>query len=203
MDRNSLTPSLDDIRQAADRLAVAHTATTARAALCQDEIKAAIEPIYTRHRDGLDAAADEEAVAHRALMALLELAPHLFVKPRSLSINGVRAGYRKAEDTLDWGDDAALVKRIRALMGEQADLLIRTTETIVADALGQLDGKQLRALGVSAITGADQPFITVGSADVEKLAQALLADAMRRQGEDDKPAKKGKAKVAAKAKEKA
>lgn len=203
MDRNSLTPTLDEIRQAADRLAVAHAATTARAALCQDEIKAAIEPIYTRHRDGLDTAADEEAAAHRALMSLLEAAPHLFVKPRSLSINGVRAGYRKAEDTLDWGDDEALIKRIRALMGEQSDLLIRTTENIVADALGQLDVKQLRALGVSTISGADHPFITVGSADVEKLAQALLADAMRRQGEDDKPAKKGKAKVSAKAKEKA
>lgn len=191
------TPTLDDIRIAADRLAVAHAATTARAALCQDEIKAALTPIYNAHRPGLDAAADEEAAAHRALMSLLEAAPHLFVKPRSVSINGVRAGYRKAEDSLDWGDDDTLAKRIRALFPEQADVLIRTQETIVVDALAQLEAKALRQLGVVMISGADNPFITIGSADVEKLAQALLSDAMRRQGEDDKPApKKGKAKAA-------
>lgn len=190
------TISLDQIRIAADRLAIAHTATTARAALCQDEIKAAIQPIYDRHRSSLDAAADEEAAAHRALLDLLEAAPNLFVKPRSINVNGVRAGYRKAEDQLDWGEDAALIKRIRALLPEQADLLIRTEESLVADALVQLDAKQHRALGISRITGADNPYVTVGSADVEKLAQALIADAIRRQGEDEKPKeRKGKAKA--------
>lgn len=189
-------PTLDDIRRAADRLAVAHTATTARAALCQDEIKAALVPIYARHRDGLDAAADEEAAAQRELMALLEAAPQLFKKPRSLTINGVRAGYRKAEDTLDWADDEALIKRIRALLPEQAPLLICTEERLVIDALAQLEAGDLRALGVRRVTGADNPFVTVGSADVEKLAQALIADAIRRQGEDDAPkARKGKAKA--------
>lgn len=191
--------TLDQIRLAADRLAVAHTATTARAGLLQDEIKAAIAPIYARHRGSLDAAADEEAAAHRALMALLEGAPQLFVKPRSLAINGVRAGYRKAEDQLDWGDDDALIKRIRALLPKQADILIRTQETLVIDALAQLDADAHRSLGIARISGADNPFITVGSADVEKLAQALISDAMRRQGEDEKPpVKKGKAKAKSK-----
>lgn len=200
MDHNNLPPSLDDIRQAADRLAIAHTATTARAALCQDEIKAAIQPIHDRHRGSLDSAADEEAAAHRALMDLLESAPQLFVKPRSISVNGVRAGYRKAEDVLDWGDDAALIKRIRALVPAQADLLIRTEETLVVDALAQLPPGAHQKLGVNRISGADNPFITIGSADVEKLAQALIADAIRRQGEEDKP-KERKGKTKAKSRE--
>lgn len=193
------TPTLDDIRAAADRLAVAHTATTARAALCQDEIKAAIQPIYDRHRAGMDAAAEEEAAAHRALLNLLDAAPQLFDKPRSINVNGVRAGYRKAEDSLDWGDDAALIKRIRALLPAQADLLIRTEETLVLDALAQLPAAAHQKLGINRITGADNPFVTIGAADVEKLAQALIADAIRRHGEDDKPAvRKGKAKAKAK-----
>lgn len=191
-------PTIDEIRRAADRLAVAHTATTARAALCQDEIKAAIQPIYDRHRAGMDAAAEEEAAAHRALMGLLEAAPQLFDKPRSICVNGVRAGYRKAEDSLDWGEDAALIKRIRALLPSHADLLIRTEENVVIDALAQLSPAAHQKLGISRITGADNPFITIGAADVEKLAQALIADAIRRQGEDDKPKeRKGKAKAKA------
>lgn len=192
------TPTLDDIRAAADRLAVAHTATTARAALCQDEIKSAIQPIYDRHRGGMDAAAEEEATAHRALLNLLDAAPQLFDKPRSISVNGVRAGYRKSEDTLDWGDDAALIKRIRALLPAQADLLIRTEETLVIDVLAQLPAAAHQKLGINRITGADNPFVSIGAADVEKLAQALIADALRRRGEDDKPiTRKGKAKTKA------
>lgn len=194
------TPSLDEIRAASDRLAVAHAATSARAALCQDEIKAAIQPIYDRHRSGMDAAAEEEAAAHRALMSLLEAAPQLFEKPRSISVNGVRAGYRKAEDTLDWDDDGALIKRIRALLPEQADILIRTEETIVLDAFAQLPATLHRKLGARRITGADNPFITIGSADVEKLAQALIADAIRRHGEEEKPRER-KAKTKAKNKQ--
>lgn len=191
------TPTLTEIRAAAEQLGAAHLATTARASLMQDEIRAAIAPIVARHRAGLDAAAEEEARAHEALQQLLAVAPHLFVKPRTITVNGVRAGYRKAEDTLDWVDEAAVIARIRSLLPDQADILIRTEESLVIDALARLDAKALRSIGVATITGVDQPVITIGDADVEKLAKTLLADAIRRQGEDDAPKKKGKAKAKA------
>lgn len=193
-----MTPiTLENIRAAAERLAAAHVATTARASLLQDEIKAAVTPIYERHRSGLDAAAEEEARARDDLQRLLEAAPQLFKKPRSIAINGVRAGYRKEEDSLDFADEKAVIARIRALYPEQADLLIRTEESLVLDALPQLDAKARRAVGISLITGADRSFITVGGSDVEKLARALIADAIRRVGEEDAPpkGKKGKAKI--------
>lgn len=190
--------TLDQIRSAADRLAVAHQATVARVALMQEEIKQAVQPIYDRHRAGLDAATEEEAAANRAVWDLLTVSPQLFKRPRSLTVNGVRAGWRKAEDSLDWDEDHTLIDRIAALIPEQYPLLVRTEQSIVADAVAQLDGDTLRTLGVRRITGADAPYITMGDADVEKLAKALIADALRRQGEDDAPkAKKGKAKLKA------
>lgn len=194
-----MTPiTLDSIRTAAENLSDAHLSFTARAGLLQDEIKTAIAPIYKRHRSGLDAAAEEEARARDTLQQQLDAAPQLFQKPRSLSINGVRAGYRKAEDSLDYADEAAVIARIRALLPAQADLLIRTDESLVADALPQLTAKDLRAIGVSQISGADQSFITLGDGDVEKLAKALIADASKRVGEDEgTKVKKGKIKVKA------
>lgn len=110
----------------------------------------------------------------------------------------MRAGYRKAEDGLDWPDDATLITRIRAYVPEQAEVLIRTQETIVADALAQLEPKTLQALGVRIVSGADNPFVTIGDSDVDKIVKAILADAERRIGEADKPVtKKAKAKVKA------
>ena len=192
------TTTLNDIRVAAERVSTAHLATTARASLLQEEIKTALAPIYERHRPGLDAAAEEEAAANDALLSLLNAAPQLFKKPRSIAVNGVRAGYRKAEDSLGWADEMAVIARVRALHPELADLLIRNQESLVVDALAQLEAVVLRAIGVYSISGVDQPFVTVGDSDVDKLAKTLIADAIRRQGEAEAPkAKKGKAKAKA------
>ncbi|SDI52462.1 hypothetical protein [Propionivibrio dicarboxylicus] len=191
------TITLENIRAAAERLAAAHVATTARASLLQDEIKTAVKPIYERHRSGLDAAAEEEARARDDLQQMLDAAPQLFKKPRSIVVNGVRSGYRKEEDSLYYADEKAVIARIRALFPEQADLLVRTEETLVSDALTQLDAKSRSQVGISLITGADKSFITIGDSDVEKLAKTLISDAIRRVGEEETApkAKKGKAKI--------
>lgn len=190
------TITLDDIRAKAEVLSRAHVVSTARAALLQEEIKAAIAPIVARHRAGLDAAAEEEAGATATLDALLAAAPQLFLKKRSLTVDGVRCGYRKEEDALDLPEAADLMARIRALVPELALTLIRTQETPVLDALRELPPAALQKLGVRTITGADRRFITIGDSDVEKLAKLVLAAATQRLGEEDAPkAKKGKVKA--------
>lgn len=190
--------TLDAIREAAAELAAAHVVTTGIAAQMQDEIRAAIAPIMERHRADLDTAAATEAAATARLQQMLDVAPHLFIQPRSISVDGVKAGYRKGEDTLDWPSDEILIERIHALLpNDLVALLIRSQESLVLDAIPQLDADVMRQLGISRISGADRSYITVGDSDVEKTAKALIADAMRRQGEDDTPkAKKGKAKAA-------
>lgn len=192
-------PALAEIRTKADALGAAHAATTARASLFNEEIKAVLAPIYAKHRAGLDEAAAAEAAAKAELQELLDVSPHLFKQPRSIAINGVKCGYRKAEDALDWGDEDIVISRIRKLLTEeQQALLIRSKESLVADALAALPQKDLAAIGVYRIVGADMSFISIGDSDVEKMAKALIDDAIRRQGEDDTKAKKaGKAKVKA------
>jgi hypothetical protein len=188
--------TLADIRAAAEHLAARHNDTTGCAALLQAEIKAAIAPILERYKATLDQYAAAEAASHAALTELLVRSPHLFVKPRSLAVDGVKAGYRKAEDTLDWDDDAVVAKRIMALLPTQYDLLVRTQISLVADALAALDAADLQKIGVRTVTGVDSHFITVGDNDAEKLTKLVIAAAAARQGDDDKPkAAKGKAKA--------
>ncbi|TVO57558.1 hypothetical protein [Denitromonas halophila] len=190
--------TLDAIREAAAALAAAHVVTTGIAAQMQDEIRAAIAPVMDRRRVELDTAAAAEAATTARLQKMIDAAPHLFVQPRSVAIDGVKAGYRKGEDTLDWPSDEILIERIHALLPDDlVALLIRSQESLVLDAIPQLDAAVMRQLGINRISGADRSYITVGDSDVEKTAKALIADAMRRQGEDDTPkAKKGKAKAA-------
>ncbi len=189
--------TIADIRAAAERLAKTHLEMTIRAKAQEEEIAALVAPVAERHRPGLEAAAEARARAQETLMAMLEASPILFGgKKRSLSVDGVRAGYRKAEDTIDWDDDAQVVARIRSLIPEQEAILVRTVENLVVDAVAQLDATTQRKIGVRRVPGIDQPFITVGESDVDKLVKTILAGIASRVGEDDAPkARKGKAKV--------
>lgn len=190
------TVTLDQIRDAAAYLANRHNDTTAAAALLNAEIKSAITPIVERYRQTLDRYAAAEVEAHAALQALVEAAPQLFVKPRSLVVDGVRAGYRKEEDKLDWGDDDAVIGRIETLRPDLAPLLIRTQKSLILDALPGLDDETRRAVGIRTVVGADRVVITIGDNDVEKLAAIVISAASARQGDDEKPkAAKGKAKA--------
>lgn len=190
------TVTLKDIRSAAEQLARAHAVTEGVAAKLRSELEEACRPIYNRFQSELDHAAEAKAEALRCLNSLLELAPQLFAKsPRSLSVDGVRAGYRKGEDSLDWDDDEVVIKRIRALIPDSADLLIRVEESLVVDALSQLPANSLTALGIRRIPGVDSPFVTIGASEVDALVKAILAAASQRQGEADKPKKRGKVKI--------
>lgn len=190
--------TLTEIRQAAENLANRHNDTTGCASLMQAEIKNSIAPILERYKTTVDGYAAAEATAYQALADMLIAAPQLFVKPRSLSVDGVRCGYIKAPDTVDWSDDAEVIARIKALRPDLAPVLIRTQESLVVDALGGVDAKDLASFGVRTIAGADSHFITVGDNDAEKLTKMVIAAAASRQGEDEAPkAKKGKARVKA------
>ena len=189
---------ITEIRAAAQRLADAHRDCVSRATALENAIAEAITPIYATHRVGLDAAAEEEAAAKSDMQRLVDASPQLFVKPRSISQDGVKCGYRKAEDVLDWDDDATVITRIRALpeFADMAAVLIRTEETLNVSALAELNGNERRRLGLRLIPGVDQAFIGFTDSDVEKMVKAILADAAKRQGEDETPKKvKGKAKA--------
>lgn len=189
--------TITEIRAAAQRLAIAHRECVTRAKTLENELTEAVTPIYEAHRVGIDAAAEEEAAAKAELQSMVEASPQLFTRPRSIIQDGVKCGFRKAEDQLDWDDEANVIARIRALQqfADMAPVLIRTEETLNIGALEELDHNARRQLGIRRISGADQSFIGFTDSDVEKMVKAIIADAAKRQGEDETPKKKGKAKT--------
>lgn len=190
-------PELVAIREAAQRLAIANRELTVRAELQQRELAAAVAPIAEKHRAGLDEAAEQRAEAEADLQRMLDAWPSLFIAPRSLTVDGVKCGYRKEEDSLDWGDEQAVIARIENVHPELYDLLVREQKSLVVDALAQLEQRQLSHIGVRLINGADRSFIKIGDSDIDKLVKAILADAASRVADDDKPTKR-KAKATAK-----
>jgi hypothetical protein len=186
-------PTITEIRAAAQRLADARRESTTRATALEHALAQAAQPIYQAHRCGIDAAAADEAEAYAELLALVETSPGQFKRPRSLVVDGVKTGYRKEQDSLDFDSEAAVIDRIFALeeFADLAQVLVRTERHLNIDALETLEARQRRVLGIRTVFGADQPFISFSDTDVEKLVKAILADAQKRQGDQ---ADTGKAK---------
>lgn len=186
-------PTITEIRAAAQCLADARRESTTRATALEHALAQAAQPIYQEHRAGIDAAAADEAEAYAELLALVETSPGEFKRPRSLVVDGVKTGYRKEQDSLDFDSEDAVITRILCLedFDELARALIRTERRLNIEALEALDAGQKRQLGIRTVSGADQPFISFADTDVEKLVKAILADAQKRQGDQ---ADTGKAK---------
>jgi hypothetical protein len=101
-----------------------------------------------------------------------------FSNPRTVVINGIRIGFRKGSGGISWDDDAQVVKRIRGLFeDEQAELLIKTTETPIRKAITELDAATLKRLGCRVEDTGDVVVIKPADSDVDKIVNALLKGA--------------------------
>lgn len=188
--------TLTEIRAAAQRLADARRDSTVRATALEHALSQAAAPIYNAHRPGIDEAAALEAEAHAELLALVSANPGDFKRPRSILVDGVKAGFRKEQDGYDFDDEDAVIARIKVLreFGALAQALVRTEQHLNLEAVEMLDAGQRRCLGIRSVSGADQPFISFADTDVEKLVKAILTDAKKRQGDDSEAVGKKKAK---------
>ena len=101
---------LDKIEDQAREYAAANAATLRLA----DDLKAAIAAICAKQVGKIKTAAQAAAVERETLMSLLADAADLFASPRrSLTVDGVRVGWKKERGKVVITDEAAVVQRIR------------------------------------------------------------------------------------------
>lgn len=110
------------------------------------------------------------------LKAALEDSKDLFVKPKTLIIHGVKVGFQKAKGKITWADDAQVVKLIKKHLPEQADVLIKTTEKPIKDALTNLPAADLKRIGVTVEETGDQPVIKATDSEIDKFVDGLLKE---------------------------
>lgn len=121
-------------------------------------INTAIEAIKGEHIKRLRKAVDAASKHHDALREMVEAAPELFQEPRTVTLHGIKL----------------VVRLIKKHLPEKADLLIKTSETPVRDALAGLEPSMLKKLGVTVTEGGDTVFIKPSNSDVDKMVAALL-----------------------------
>lgn len=140
------------------------------------ELEAEQQALARRRVGGIKVAAAEAADIAAKLRALIEQAPHLFVRPKTMTLHGITVGFRKGAGKVEWEDDAKVVALIEKHLPDQAEVLIITEQKPSADALKNLDARDLAKIGAR-IEGTGE-FVVVKSADsaVDKLVAKILKE---------------------------
>ena len=112
-----------------------------------------------------------------ALAAAIEASPEQFVKPRTVTLHGVRLGFVKAKGRIKWDDEAQVIARIRRLLPEeQAELLVKVTESVAKAGVYDLAAGDLKRLGIRIEGNGDAVLIKPVAGEVAKLIEALLKE---------------------------
>lgn len=143
----------------------------------QLSVNALQDAINTLHREHLPTIKRHLNTAFRhenELRELVEANPHLFTKPKTVVLYGIKLGFQKGKGSIRFEDADQVVKLIKRKLPEQADVLIKTQEVPVKDALAQLTVQQLKSIGCQVTEAGELVIVKAVDSAVDKLVTALL-----------------------------
>ena len=113
---------------------------------------------------------------HSVLNDLIEGSDDQFVKPRTITLHGIKCGLKKEKGKLVIANAESTCKLIKKNMEDSADVYIKTEEKPIKKALENLDAKMLKKIGVQVTSDSDVVVIKSIDSEIEKMVDALLAD---------------------------
>lgn len=170
---NTDTVTLADIEAAARQFSGERERLADRIAVVDEQIAKIKRQAMPALRRAVERAAEAEA----NLRALVEAAPGLFERPRTLVLHGIKVGWVKGKGVIEIADAARTVALIRKHLPDQADTLIRVTELPHRPALAQLSVADLRRLGCTVVDAGDAVVVKPMDGEVQRLIDRLLSDA--------------------------
>lgn len=165
---------LDKIEDKARAYAEAHAETVE----LKLALKAQLAAVCKKHMRGVKNAGAAAADIRAELLEMLAAAPHLFEAPRkSMTVDGVQIGWKKQPGRTVIPNEQKTIQRILAKLPEdEAELLIRTKQTVNKAALKNRTAGDLKSFGIEITADVDAPFIKEAKAPVDKLIEGLLAE---------------------------
>lgn len=168
------TVTLRDIETATTAFGIARADLGDTVRQLQRELDAVRARYIKQIRREVAKAADKQS----ELKALVERAPHLFIKPRTLVIQGVKVGFQKGKGGIEFDDPDKVVELIHKHYDEAEALsLLIVTEKPDKTVLAELTVAELKKLGCTVRDTGDEIVIRPVDGEVDKIVTALLKDA--------------------------
>jgi len=157
-------------------------ARTHLAAAVQD-LNAAVEELRRQHLPHIKQLAARAADRQATLSAQIAGHPDLFVKPRTMTLHGIKVGFQKGKGVLTHEDTTEkVVERIKSFFGDDAVQYLIIAEKPRAAALLELPAATLRKLGLQVQDTGDAVFIKATDGEIDKLVARLLDEGSKIEG---------------------
>lgn len=150
----------------------ARAAVSGRVSTYQEELRA----LQKRHIPAIKQAAGIAAQRQAELQAELTAHPELFVKPRTITLHGIKVGYQKGKGQMLITDEERSIALIRKFLPDRAEVLIKSKESVVRAVASELPVADLRRIGIEIVDTGDSVFIRAVDGDIEKLVTQLLEE---------------------------
>lgn len=170
--------SIAEIDLLAKNYAKARSLLSDRVTALNDELRT----VHGRRIGGIRSALADAADAKALLVASIDGNRHLFVKPRTMTLNGVKVGLGKGAGRVEWDDDESVLARIDKLLArdelteEQYDLIVKEQRELSSTGLRELDVKILQRLGVTVEATGDAVIVKTEDGAVDKLVKRLVKE---------------------------
>jgi hypothetical protein len=140
------------------------------------DLDSEIRKIHQSRRRGIKSALAAALDAKAKLEATVSANRYLFIKPKTVTIEGIRVGLMKQKGKIECEDEAQVIKLIRKVFPDQADVLIQNKESVVKSALGSLTTAELKKIGCTVKESGESVVIKPQDSDLDKLLEKLLDD---------------------------
>jgi len=137
-----------------------------------------VEAIKNAALPGIKKAVQRAAEHHQTLTGQIDAARHIFTKPKTVVLHGIKLGLEKGKGNIAFEDEDKVVALIEKKHADLTDTLIRTEKSVLKSALKNLDVATLKSIGCTVEETGDQIIIRFTDREVDKAVNALLKDAV-------------------------
>lgn len=162
--------SLTEIEKLAKEFSEARDILKDRVTLLERNIDDAKKKMLPGIRRAVETAKEKQA----KLSASIDDSPDLFVKPRTMTLFGIRFGIEKQKGKLEWEDKGVVVKLIKKLFPDSWETYIKVKEDPMKKTLATLPSGDLKKLSIQITETGDAVIIKPVDSEVDKLVDALL-----------------------------
>ena len=145
------------------------------------ELNDELEQVKRKYLGGIKQAAADTAAAKEQLASLVDTSRHLFEKPKTIIISGIRVGLKKGSGKTIIEDDENTLRLLhKHVPAKELTKYIEIVEKLRKKNLGELDAATLKKCGVRAFKEAhehgDIVFIKAADSEIDKLVNAILKE---------------------------
>lgn len=132
--------------------------------------------VQRRHLRKLRNRAHNAQESEAALKAAIATRQELFQKPRTITVHGLKLGLQKGKGKVTIADEPKAIKRLRKLLGDDAEPFIVCRENLDKTQLPKLDTKQLMHIGCSVIEAGDRVLVKPVDGALDKWLNKILSE---------------------------